>query len=102
MKYLSDVVMLELDPGKCTGCRRCIEVCPRGVFIIKAKKAVILNKDLCIECGACAGNCEFNAVKVNAGVGCATAVINGIISGGEPTCDCSEDIDTSFCKQPPL
>jgi len=43
-----------------------------------------------MECGACARNCEFGALSVNAGVGCAAAVINGIIRGTEPDCDCGK------------
>jgi hypothetical protein len=42
-----------------------------------------------MECGACTNNCEFGAIEVKAGVGCAAAVIRGMISGGEPECGCS-------------
>jgi hypothetical protein len=34
-------------------------------------------------------NCEFGAVSVNSGVGCAAAIINSMITGGPPSCDCS-------------
>ena len=89
MKYLKNVATLELDSTKCTGCRRCIEVCPREVLYLKDKKASIADRDLCIECGACVNNCEFGAITVDAGVGCANAIINSMLNGGEPTCDCS-------------
>ncbi|MDI6727753.1 MAG: mercury methylation ferredoxin HgcB [Thermodesulfovibrionales bacterium] len=88
MKYLQNVTSLELSPEKCTGCGRCVDVCPHGVFVIKDKKASITDKDLCMECGACALNCEFGAISVNSGVGCAAAIINGMITGGPPSCDC--------------
>jgi NAD-dependent dihydropyrimidine dehydrogenase PreA subunit len=88
MKYLANVVTLEYFPEKCTGCRRCIEVCPRQVFEIRDKKAFILDRDCCIECGACANNCEYEALRVNAGVGCATAIILGMLAGTEPDCTC--------------
>jgi NAD-dependent dihydropyrimidine dehydrogenase PreA subunit len=90
VKYLADVTTLKYDAGKCAGCGRCVEVCPRAVFEMQNKRAVITDRDLCMECGACAGNCEFGALTVNAGVGCATAIINGMITGGEPTCGCSD------------
>jgi len=90
LTYLSDVVSLRLDIDRCTGCRRCIEVCPRSVLKIENKKAAIVDRDLCIECGACANNCEPEALSVHEGVGCATAIINGMLTGGEPTCGCSE------------
>lgn len=88
--YLSDVVTLELDVTKCTGCRMCLMVCPHAVFGFKNKKAFILRKDYCMECGACAINCKDQAITVKSGVGCAAGIINGLIRGTEPTCDCGE------------
>jgi hypothetical protein len=44
-----------------------------------------------MECGACALNCEFGAITVNSGVGCAAAIINSMVTGGPPTCDCSDN-----------
>jgi ferredoxin len=89
MKYLADVVTLAYDREKCAGCGRCVEVCPRGVFVMQDKRAAITDRDRCMECGACARNCEFGALTVTSGVGCAAAVINSLIYGGEPSCDCS-------------
>ena len=89
MKYLTNVTTLEYFVDKCAGCGRCVEVCPQGVFEMRDKRAAITDKDLCMECGACAKNCDFGALAVNAGVGCAAAIITGMITGGEPTCDCS-------------
>jgi NAD-dependent dihydropyrimidine dehydrogenase PreA subunit len=87
--YLKNVATLELDQEKCNGCRMCIIVCPHAVFIIENKKAVIVKKDFCMECGACEKNCPENAISVRSGVGCAAGIINGILRGTEPTCDCS-------------
>jgi len=89
MKYLKNVTTLEYSAEKCAGCGRCVEVCPQGVFEIREKRAVVIDRDLCMECGACARNCDFGALDVNSGVGCAAAIINGMITGGEPSCDCS-------------
>ena len=90
LKYLNNVTSLKLDPALCTGCRRCVEVCPRMVLTMQDHAAVIVDRDRCIECGACARNCEYGALSVNEGVGCATAIINSMLTGGEPTCGCSE------------
>lgn len=87
--YLKDVVTLTLNPLKCTGCGMCVIVCPHRVFQLENKKAYITNKDSCMECGACAMNCEQDAIFVQRGVGCATAVINSRINKTEPTCGCS-------------
>lgn len=97
MKYLRNVVQLELNPGLCTGCGRCAEVCPHGVFVLKQGKASITDRDRCIECGACALNCPAHAVTVGRGVGCASAVIGSLLKGGEPECGCSGDLEKSSC-----
>ncbi len=88
MKYLKNVATLAYDREKCTGCRRCTEVCPHAVFEMREGKAHITDKDLCMECGACALNCEFGALTVGSGVGCAAAIIKGMLTGSEPSCDC--------------
>ena len=53
MKYLTNVVTLELMAELCTGCGRCLEVCPREVFGKNGKNVRIMDRDLGIECGAC-------------------------------------------------
>jgi NAD-dependent dihydropyrimidine dehydrogenase PreA subunit len=88
-RYLKNVATLCLAAEKCIGCGRCAEVCPHGVFCVNETKAKIEDKDCCIECGACAKNCPVSAITVEAGVGCAAAVIKGWLTGSEPTCDCS-------------
>jgi len=97
LRYLKDATTLAFDDGKCTGCGRCMEVCPHGVFDIVGGKARITDKDLCMECGACAMNCAANAITVNAGTGCATAIIMGWITGKEPSCGCSDDGENGAC-----
>ena len=89
VKYLANVTTLDYIADKCVGCGRCVEVCPRGVFAMRDKRAAVLDRDLCMECGACALNCESGAITVSSGVGCASAIINSLINGGPPTCDCS-------------
>ena len=87
-RYLKDVTTLSFTAEKCTGCGKCAEVCPHGVFDVDGKKAQIVAKDVCIECGACALNCPAKAIEVNAGTGCAAAIIWGWLTGQEPTCEC--------------
>ncbi len=93
-RYLHNVVTLALNQQTCIGCGRCVEVCPHQVFIIDDKKAGLVDRDACIECGACALNCPVKALRVDAGVGCASGMINewlrehklGKLSGGS-CCD---------------
>ena len=87
-RYLENVVTLELDVEKCIGCGMCEIVCPHGVLIVNNRKAETVDRDLCMECGACAGNCPVDALSVKAGVGCASAIIHGWLTGEEPSCDC--------------
>ena len=84
--YLAGVTTLQFHPEKCTGCRRCTEVCPHGVFRMERKRAVITNRDLCMECGACRRNCGYGAIDVREGVGCAWAIALGKLKGTAPTC----------------
>ena len=89
-RYLKNVATLSYDAEKCAGCGRCSEVCPHNVFEMDGRKARIIEKDLCMECGACALNCPADAIKVNAGVGCAVAIIYSWLTGQEPTCGCND------------
>ncbi|WP_006718597.1 mercury methylation ferredoxin HgcB [Desulfitobacterium metallireducens] len=88
--YLKNVSTLKIESDKCIGCGRCLEVCPHHVFILSERKSVIIDKDHCMECGACVRNCPVNALEVKPGVGCASAIIKGWLTGTEPSCDCSE------------
>jgi len=75
-RYLKNVVTLKLDQPTCIGCGRCLEVCPHQVFELTLKKAAVRDLDACMECGACALNCPVKAISVDAGVGCASGMIN--------------------------
>ena len=97
MKYLSKVASLVFYAEKCTGCGTCIEVCPQAVFEKSGKKVRVVDIDRCMECGACANNCEFDALEVQAGVGCASALIRSMITGGEPSCGCSNPENGGCC-----
>ena len=97
MKYLEGVVTLRFRAEACNGCGRCIEVCPRGVFARSDGRVALTDAALCMECGACMGNCPEGALTVQAGVGCAGAVLNGMLRGGEPSCGCGGPEDSSAC-----
>ena len=96
LRYLPDVVTLSLDEDECIGCEMCTIVCPHGVFVMNEDVAHIADRDACMECGACARNCPTEAIAVQAGVGCAEAVLYSAFrsrknGGGEASCCCSDD-----------
>lgn len=105
--YYTSAIHLELDTAKCSGCGKCVEVCPHNVFQLTTitpecgthpvRRAAIVGRERCMECGACAMNCTTGAIKASRGVGCATAIINGMIRGTEPTCDCGGGSKGSGC-----
>jgi NAD-dependent dihydropyrimidine dehydrogenase PreA subunit len=108
--YLPNVVTLQLDQDKCTGCGMCLIVCPHAVLGMDNGHARIENRDACMECGACAQNCPTQAVTVEAGVGCAAAVINTalgrdssscccVIEPKEPEGDKPVDIEITYCVE---
>ena len=79
--YLPGVVTLELDQAVCIGCGICPAVCPHLILEIRGSKVAIRNRDECMECGACALNCPVKAITVDAGVGCASGMINRWLAG---------------------
>ena len=89
MEYLKDVVTLKrARPEQCIGCGMCVNVCPHNVFKIENRKAVMINRDSCMECGACKKNCPAGVIEVREGVGCAAALIYGMIRKTDPQCGC--------------
>jgi NAD-dependent dihydropyrimidine dehydrogenase PreA subunit len=91
LQYLKNVTTLRLDETLCDGCAMCTLVCPHAVFALENKRAKIINRDACMECGACANNCPEGALTVKTGVGCAYGILVGRLRGTEPTCDCGGD-----------
>jgi ferredoxin len=86
--YLRNVVTLELIEDKCTGCGQCLVVCPHAVLARNDGRVTITDRDACMECGACARNCPADAIAVQAGVGCAQAVINSMLGRQSSACCC--------------
>ena len=100
-RYLANVVTLELDQDLCTGCRMCVIVCPHDVFAIEDRLAHVVDRDACMECGACAVNCPASAIRVQAGVGCATGVIMSALGRSSecaPSCGGSQAASETGCS----
>jgi len=89
---------LRFFPEKCINCRRCTEVCPHGVFAEGEKTARLVYASACMECGACRKNCPVQAIEVQSGVGCASAMIRAALKGkGMDSAECSCGGDAGSC-----
>ncbi len=53
---------ITIDAAQCTGCGRCIEVCPSGVLSMEGQKAVHSGQP-CLDCDHCAAVCPADAVR---------------------------------------
>jgi NAD-dependent dihydropyrimidine dehydrogenase PreA subunit len=101
LRYLDNVVTLQLDPKLCFGCGMCANVCPHGVFNIEGRKAVIADKGACMECGACAINCPTKAIQVRTGVGCAAGLLMGALGKpNECSCACGASPEATGSENP--
>ena len=52
-----------VEQETCTGCYRCIEVCPKGVFKFEDGKSHVVHLNECIICTACFRQCPAGAIK---------------------------------------
>ncbi len=78
---------LKFNRDECNGCGMCCEVCPHAVFSRSGRTITLAHAENCMECGACQLNCPTNAILVESGVGCATAMmIAAVTHRREPAC----------------
>ncbi len=57
-----ELVEYRIIPEKCTGCQRCIKVCPTEAIIGVKKEPHNLDTSKCIKCRACYEICPFGAI----------------------------------------
>ncbi|MDE1998226.1 MAG: 4Fe-4S binding protein [Burkholderiales bacterium] len=75
----------QIDPDRCTGCGRCVAVCPPHVIWLEAegprgwgpKHAVLHDGPGCTGCALCAVVCPFDAIEM-------TKVAAPLKAGGSP------------------
>ena len=57
---------LEVDMGKCSGCRKCVAICPTGALSRSEQETgffgVVHRASRCVNCGACCGACPNGAI----------------------------------------
>jgi NAD-dependent dihydropyrimidine dehydrogenase PreA subunit len=64
------MVEIIVDRGRCTGCGKCREVCPKGPRIwrigeVEGKRiASVLEEEACLYCTLCVTRCPTDAIKI--------------------------------------
>ncbi len=54
---------VEINTDLCTGCGRCVEVCPAGAITIdESNHKAVIDTSRCTECGACIDTCKKGAI----------------------------------------
>jgi len=56
-------VVPAIAEDKCTGCGRCLEVCPPRAITLEGGKARV-EEEFCEECGFCAPACPEGAIEI--------------------------------------
>jgi ferredoxin len=54
----------KIDPKLCTGCHRCVDVCPTQALIQLDGKAVLRYPERCTYCSACEEVCPEGAIAL--------------------------------------
>ena len=52
-----------IDKDTCIGCGTCGGECPAGAISVSDDGKYVIDPDTCIDCGACAGVCPVDAPK---------------------------------------
>ncbi len=53
----------KIETETCTGCKRCVDVCPpRAIVLVEGKASVEV--EFCEECGLCAAECSAGAITI--------------------------------------
>jgi NADH:ubiquinone oxidoreductase subunit F (NADH-binding)/(2Fe-2S) ferredoxin/Pyruvate/2-oxoacid:ferredoxin oxidoreductase delta subunit len=61
-----DLVVYRVIPGKCTGCQRCVQVCPTEAITGPRSEPHNLDPEKCIKCRSCYEICRFDAIAGDA------------------------------------
>lgn len=58
--------MININTSKCTGCKKCVRVCPHKVIEMNdISKAEAVRQDICIHCAHCMSVCPADAISAD-------------------------------------
>ena len=60
-ELLNTADMLIYTNENCTGCNKCVRVCPTLVSNIAQEGKILVNRESCVACGACLDACGHKA-----------------------------------------
>ncbi len=63
-KECSVLLEYEILPEKCRGCTLCAKNCPAKAIFGELKNPHVIDKNLCVKCGACSKICRFGAILI--------------------------------------
>ena len=80
----------EFDPGRCTGCKKCVEFCRFHALMYIREKPMVFS-EVCHSCGGCSLVCPENAVterekpvgRLQIGMAGDVKTVTGILNPGE-------------------
>ena len=83
-------LLLEFDPGRCTGCKKCVEFCRFHALMYIREKPMVFS-EVCHSCGGCSLVCPENAVterekpvgRLQIGMAGDVKTVTGILNPGE-------------------
>ena len=55
------------NPDRCSGCGRCVELCPEHAISINDGGISVTDRDKCVRCGECVDECYNEARTISAG-----------------------------------
>ena len=61
---MSEIPLPRIDQSLCTGCHRCVDICPTQALAQANGKAYLRDVDRCTYCTACEEVCPVNAIAL--------------------------------------